>query len=99
MIISVIDTSVLYSKKKRKNKKNNTRKKARRKKDKIFTRDGNKCLNCGSGYDLTLDHIVPISKGGTSKSENLQTLCKICNKEKGEKIKNYRENLIIQHGN
>lgn len=51
----------------------------------IYERDGYKCKMCGrSGFykDLEIDHIKPISKGGKSTYNNLQTLCKRCNKEK-----------------
>jgi len=56
----------------------------------IFKRDGNKCLKCGSNKKLTVDHIVPINKGGENKLFNLQTLCKSCNSWKGTKIIDYR---------
>ncbi|OEK05309.1 HNH endonuclease [Roseivirga misakiensis] len=51
----------------------------------IFKRDGNKCLYCGSGKDLTLDHIMPKSRGGHSSWTNLGTACKRCNSLKGNK--------------
>lgn len=52
----------------------------------IYARDGYKCCRCGvSQYNATLeiDHIIPISKGGKSTPDNLQTLCHKCNVEKG----------------
>lgn len=52
----------------------------------IYQRDGYRCRYCGrSGRfaDLEIDHIKPISKGGKSTYDNLQTLCRRCNKEKG----------------
>ena len=52
----------------------------------IYKRDGYKCLNCGSKKDLTLDHIVPLSKGGHNGKSNLQTLCKACNCNKSASI-------------
>jgi|GEM_PF-1228637 len=51
----------------------------------IMERDGNKCVVCGLDKQLTIDHIVPISKGGNSSDENLRTLCKTCNTKKGNK--------------
>ena len=57
----------------------------------IFERDENKCLKCGSVEDLSIDHIIPLSKGGDNSTENLQTLCKRCNSSKGGSIKDYRK--------
>ena len=50
----------------------------------IFRRDGNKCQYCGSGRDLTLDHVMPRSRGGRSSWDNLVTACKGCNSRKGD---------------
>ena len=53
----------------------------------IYKRDGYRCRRCGrSGMfnDLEIDHIRPISKGGKTEYNNLQTLCRRCNKEKGD---------------
>lgn len=52
----------------------------------IFKRDGFKCVICGATDDLTLDHVIPRSKGGTSESGNLQTLCRSCNTSKGNRL-------------
>lgn len=51
----------------------------------IYERDGLKCLKCGAKDGLTIDHIVPRSKGGDNSKDNLQTLCEQCNNEKGNK--------------
>lgn len=56
----------------------------------VLARDGHRCLKCGSTEGLTLDHIVPRSKGGRSHRENLQTLCESCNAEKGNAVRDYR---------
>ena len=52
----------------------------------IFKRDGFKCVICGATDDLTLDHAIPRSKGGTSEPGNLQTLCRSCNTSKGNRL-------------
>lgn len=41
------------------------------------------CGMCGAWDDLTWDHIVPISRGGTNDWKNLQCLCRSCNSSKG----------------
>lgn len=45
------------------------------------------CVSCGEREEkkLTIDHIKPVSKGGTNDYENLQILCKSCNSSKGAK--------------
>jgi len=43
------------------------------------------CYYCGSVFeprDLTMDHIVPLARGGRSTKENLVTCCKNCNNRK-----------------
>lgn len=50
----------------------------------IFKRDGGKCQYCGTNRDLTLDHVIPRSKGGKSSWTNLVTACKKCNSLKGD---------------
>jgi 5-methylcytosine-specific restriction protein A len=44
---------------------------------------GNRCRNCGSLDNLTIDHIRPVCVGGGNEKSNLQVLCWSCNKEKG----------------
>ena len=48
-----------------------------------FAQYGNKCAHCGSAEHITVDHIVPISRGGTNHIDNIQPLCKSCNSRKG----------------
>ena len=60
--------------------------------DEIKARDNNACQICGlSTKDepnllLEIDHIIPLSKGGMTAEDNLQTLCWKCNRSKGSKI-------------
>ena len=51
----------------------------------IFNRDGDVCCHCGSVEALTIDHIIPVSRGGSDDISNLQTLCKSCNSRKRDK--------------
>lgn len=62
----------------------NTRKR-RNKMLRVFIRDDFECQECGSDYDLTVDHIIPKSKGGLDTYSNLETLCRKCNCDKGNK--------------
>lgn len=48
------------------------------------------CLVCGTEDNLTVDHIVPLSRGGTHTFDNLQTLCAHHNCVKGTKSLDYR---------
>ena len=43
------------------------------------------CRYCGSKASLTIDHVVPLSKGGKWVWENLVTACCRCNGKKGSK--------------
>ena len=48
----------------------------------LFARDGHRCVYCGSSGRLTLDHVVPRSRGGDSVWENVVTSCAPCNLRK-----------------
>ena len=55
----------------------------------IYKRDGYRCRMCGISdrfANLEVDHIIPISKGGKSTYDNLQTLCHRCNIQKGNSM-------------
>ena len=53
----------------------------------VYERDRGKCVKCGSVENLHFDHIVPFSKGGSSKiAKNIQLLCARHNLKKGAKF-------------
>lgn len=58
-----------------------------RKRVRVFARDGFQCATCADAdpESLSIDHIVPVSKGGGDEEENLRTLCTSCNSRKGTK--------------
>lgn len=50
----------------------------------VFRRDDYTCRLCGRrGGPLEVDHIVPVARGGENDPDNLQTLCRGCNRRKG----------------
>lgn len=51
----------------------------------IFKRDNNECVYCGSKRNLTIDHIMPRSRGGKNTWSNLVTCCSNCNIKKGNR--------------
>lgn len=52
----------------------------------VFERDGGRCVECCSNFDLQYDHILPIALGGATSLENLQLLCGPCNRAKSDNI-------------
>ena len=56
----------------------------------ICQKSDNHCCHCGKlkyiGYGATVDHFIPLHKGGSNRAINLVMLCEECNKEKGDKI-------------
>jgi 5-methylcytosine-specific restriction endonuclease McrA len=53
----------------------------------LFARDEWRCVYCGDGGGrLTLDHVVPKSRGGESVWENVVTSCAPCNLRKGDRL-------------
>lgn len=49
----------------------------------VWNRDGGKCARCDSRERLEFDHIVPVSRGGSNTTRNLELLCEKCNRSKG----------------
>ena len=56
----------------------------------VYERDGYRCVNCGVNRQLTVDHVVPLSKGGKNRISNMVTLCRPCNFDKADGTALYR---------
>jgi 5-methylcytosine-specific restriction endonuclease McrA len=52
----------------------------------VFARDGWTCQYCGARSNLTVDHVIPKSKGGSSNWENIVASCAPCNRRKGNAL-------------
>ncbi len=52
----------------------------------VFARDEWACQYCGTGSDLTVDHVIPRSKGGSSEWENVVACCASCNRRKADRL-------------
>ena len=52
----------------------------------VFARDGWSCQYCGSRSNLTVDHVIPRSKGGPASWENIVACCAPCNRRKGDHL-------------
>lgn len=52
----------------------------------LMERDGYKCNKCGTLDNLQVDHIIPLSRGGTDDHDNLQFLCRRCNLSKRDRM-------------
>lgn len=51
----------------------------------VFARDGWECQYCGRRGSLTMDHVIPRSKGGDTSWENVVACCAGCNRRKGDR--------------
>lgn len=51
----------------------------------ILRRDTYTCQYCGASNDLTLDHVMPRSRGGRHSWDNVVAACRTCNQRKGDK--------------
>ena len=52
----------------------------------VWRRDMGRCSKCGSREKLEYDHIIPVSKGGSNTSRNIELLCQSCNRKKAAQI-------------
>lgn len=57
----------------------------------IVKQQDGRCLACGKKRKLTVDHVIPLDKGGSNNPENLQGLCGRCNSRKGTDTTDYRK--------
>jgi len=65
----------------------------------IIWRDQNQCQYCGNKFcieNLTIDHIIPRSKGGKNTWKNLVAACKKCNQKKGDKTPEQANMVLIR---
>ncbi|HEX3892133.1 MAG TPA: HNH endonuclease [Terracidiphilus sp.] len=64
----------------------------------ILLRDRNSCQYCSVALpsaELTLDHVVPRSRGGSSTWENLVACCHACNRRKGNRLLSEIDDMIL----
>jgi 5-methylcytosine-specific restriction endonuclease McrA len=52
----------------------------------VFARDEWTCQYCGARSNLTVDHVIPRSKGGSSTWDNIVASCAPCNRRKGDRL-------------
>ena len=52
----------------------------------IYKRDDYECQYCGTKKNLTIDHVIPRSKGGKDTWNNLVAACTTCNVKKGDRL-------------
>ncbi len=60
-------------------------------KKRILKKSDGKCAHCGENLtykNMTIEHVIPLSKGGTNEDRNLVALCKNCNNDKDDNIIN-----------
>ncbi len=65
----------------------------------IFARDDNRCQYCGRRFpmsELSLDHVVPLSRGGLTNWTNIVCACTECNKRKGGRVPGQAHMKLVQ---
>ena len=66
----------------------------------VFARDGNQCQYCGKQFptsELSLDHVVPRSRGGITSWENIVCACVACNVRKGGRTPPEARMNLVRH--
>ena len=61
----------------------------------VLRRDNHTCQYCGTTKRLTLDHVIPRSKGGLHTWDNVVTACERCNGHKGDRFL-HEVNMILR---
>jgi len=61
----------------------------------VLRRDKHTCQYCGSTKKLTLDHVIPRSKGGKHSWDNVVIACERCNSRKGDRTP-YQAGMILR---
>lgn len=64
----------------------NNRRISKQTKVEVWRRDKGMCVECGSNENLEFDHVIPVSRGGSNTTRNIQLLCERCNRRKSAKI-------------
>lgn len=64
--------------------------------NRIYKRDGHQCVYCGSHKNLTIDHVLPKSRGGTNDWNNLVTSCVKCNLKKADRTPDEAKMTMIK---
>ncbi len=64
----------------------------------VMHRDSYSCQYCGArGRDLTIDHVVPRSRGGADSWENVVAACTRCNVKKGDRTPKEAGMALLSH--
>jgi 5-methylcytosine-specific restriction endonuclease McrA len=84
------DLNRIYSRRYNYRKRHSTGKHSLSEWNELCQRHGNRCLCCGEAKALTVDHVIPLSHGGTDYIDNIQPLCQSCNSKKGTRHTDYR---------
>lgn len=69
-------------------------------KSSVFVRDSYTCQYCGkhlSNKNATIDHVIPVSKGGKNSYTNCVTSCKTCNNWKSDKLLSQTNMVLVKH--
>lgn len=61
----------------------------------VLRRDNHTCQYCGSMRNLTIDHVIPRSKGGQHTWDNVVAACERCNSSKGDRLL-HEANMVLK---